>query len=110
MTTTPPAGTLAVITIDHEPVDGEKGIFSAASRAASRLGTLDAKVLAGNLSALCDQIGHLAAAAASPARSEFELESFEVSLDVSASGEVRMVGSVSSQIRGGITLTFRRRQ
>ncbi|MDI1463603.1 hypothetical protein QEZ54_21705 [Catellatospora sp. KI3] len=103
-----PGGTLSVITVDGTPADGEKGLFSAARRAAAHVGVLDAGVLAGNLSAVCDQLGQLVAAAETT-RGGYELESFEVSLDVSATGEVRMIGSVSSEIRGGITLTFRRR-
>lgn len=99
---------LPVITIDDEPIDGEKGLFSTARRAAGRVGALDADVLASNLSMLCDQLGQLVDQTASGSAA-FELESFEVSLDVSARGEVRLVGSVSSEIRGGMRLTFRRR-
>ncbi|HEX6684256.1 MAG TPA: hypothetical protein VF062_15740 [Candidatus Limnocylindrales bacterium] len=105
----PQARTLPVITIDEEPVAGEKGLFSAAQRASGHVGALDPNVVAGNLTSLCEQLSDMVDAAAAAASGAFELDCFEVSLDISARGEVRLIGSVSSEIRGGMTLTFRRR-
>ncbi|MEV6911887.1 hypothetical protein [Amycolatopsis sp. NPDC051071] len=88
-------------------VDGEKGLFSTARQVAGRIGELDSEELARNLSAVCSRLANAfrQAAAASDA---FELDAFEVNLDLSAKGEVRLVGSVSSEIKGGVKLVFRR--
>jgi hypothetical protein len=36
----------------------------------------------------------------------FQLESFEVTVEISAGGEIRMIGSVSTEIKGGLKLIF----
>ncbi len=103
-----PSHELQLITVDDLSVDGEKGLFSAVKTASARVAALDPGVLAGNLSALCDQLSQVVDATIRTTGA-YELESFEVSLDVSAAGEVRLVGSVSSEVKGGLKLVFRRR-
>lgn len=39
----------------------------------------------------------------------FELSSFDVAVEVTGTGEVRLIGSVSLAVTGGITLSFTRR-
>jgi len=90
-----------------DPVDGEKGLFSAARELPARLGMLNPDKFGQNLAAVC---GRLAASfrTVGELTESFEVESFEVSLDLTAKGEVRLIGSASSEIRGGIKITFRR--
>jgi hypothetical protein len=38
----------------------------------------------------------------------YELASFEVTLEINAKGGVRLVGSASGEVKGGLKLTFRR--
>lgn len=40
--------------------------------------------------------------------SGFTLKSFEVTIEISARGEVRLIGSASSEVRGGVKLIFTR--
>lgn len=83
---------IPVVYID-DPVDGEKGIFGAVRQLPARLGVLDSDELAHNLSVVC---ARLAAAfrSAQEAAGAFDLEEFEVTLDLTAKGEVRLIGSV----------------
>lgn len=87
--------------------EGEKGIFSGNIKRVTRLGHLDSETLASNLKTLCHEVGEAFSQVTAPVR-DYELESFEVQLEVTASGEIRMVGSVSSEVKGGLTLTFSR--
>ncbi|ADJ48159.1 hypothetical protein AMES_6334 [Amycolatopsis mediterranei S699] len=88
-------------------VDGEKGLFSTARQVAGRIGELDSEELAQNLSAVCSRLAS-AFRRAAEASEMFELDAFEVNLDLTAKGEVRLVGSFSSEIKGGVKLVFRR--
>jgi hypothetical protein len=93
---------------DDEQADGEKGLFGASRQAVMRTTEVTTGALSVNLSAFCDQMaGLVEAAAVSPRKSpRFELESFEVTVEVSAGGEIRMIGSVSTEIKGGLKLIF----
>ena len=99
-----------VITVryaDDEPPEGEKGLFGASRQAVMRTAAVTPKVLSANLSAFCDQMASLVEAASrAQKRSAFALESFEVTVEVSAGGEIRMIGSVNTEIRGGLKLIF----
>lgn len=39
----------------------------------------------------------------------YELQSFEVALEVTAKGEIRFIGSAASEVKGGLKLVFARR-
>ena len=39
----------------------------------------------------------------------YELDSFEVSAEVTGSGEVRLIGSVGLEVTGGLRLTFKKK-
>jgi hypothetical protein len=94
--------------VDDEQTEGEKGLFGASRQAVTRTTTVTAGVLSANLSAFCEQMAGLVESAAMPPdkSSRFELESFEVTVEVSAGGEIRMIGSVSTEIKGGLKLIF----
>jgi len=91
-----------------EDFEGRKGIFSTVPTGPTAVAVPTAE-LAARLEAVCAQLTS-AFAVVRPGSGEFGLESFEVLLDVSTAGEVRVVGSVGSQMQGGgLKLTFRRR-
>jgi hypothetical protein len=91
-----------------ERVDGEKGIFGAARQASARVGAVAAGELAEHLASVCRQLSSTFNAVQRSADA-FDLDSFEVTLDITASGQVRLIGSVSSELHGGLKLTFTRR-
>jgi hypothetical protein len=86
--------------------DGQKGLFSAVKDASARIVTIDAGQLALNIGAVCDQLAGVLSAARTSGG--FELDCFEVTLELTAKGEVRLIGSASSEVRGGVKLQFRR--
>ncbi len=98
---------ISIVVADLDRPEGEKGIFSAARDVAARVADVNATTLAANLSAFCAAIW--TAIDAVPARrGTFRLDSFEVTAEVTAGGEIRLMGSVQAQARGGLKLLFTR--
>jgi len=91
-----------------ELAEGEKGIFGATARVVTKVGVLDTEAFTRNLKAFLDRIGP-AFAGAGRTLGSYELAEVEVSIAVSARGEVRLVGGVSSEVSGGVRLKFARR-
>jgi hypothetical protein len=86
---------------------GEKGILSPVRSMSSKIGAVDPAQLADHLSGLCARLAEVFRVA-QRATEGFELDSFEVAVEITAAGEVRLIGSVSTEIRGGAKLVFRR--
>ncbi|MFC4053119.1 hypothetical protein ACFOY4_25830 [Actinomadura syzygii] len=101
------AGPIPVVVAGAEPVDGEKGLFSAAREAATRVTDVDPARLAANLAAFCASVQ--AAIDQVPERSgPFRLESFEAVAEITAGGQFRLVGALQGQVKGGVKLVFAR--
>ncbi len=98
---------ISIVVSDLDRPEGEKGIFSGARDAAARVTDVSATTLAANLSAFCAGIWTAIDAVPVP-HGTFRLDSFEVTADVTAGGEIRLIGSVQAQARGGIKLVFTR--
>lgn len=96
---------LPVLTMDWSSVDGEKAVFGRTKDAVARLSSVGVAELSANMARLCQQVGAVFAQAAA-ATDTLELKSVEVTVEVSAGGELRLVGAVSSQIKGGLKLVF----
>ncbi|MCA2215449.1 Pepco domain-containing protein [Jidongwangia harbinensis] len=107
MTELSTAGAVIPIVYVDERVDGEKGLFSAAQAAATKVGAVSVGELSGNLRAMCGRLGEMFAATRELS-GEFELDEFEVILELTAKGEVRLIGSASTEVKGGVKLIFRR--
>lgn len=105
--TDPYANALIPIVYTDDRPDGEKGLFSAARTLSSRVGAISSGDLAANLSSVCARLAEVFQSA-QRATGGFALDEFEVTLELSAGGEVRLVGSASAEFRGGIKLVFRR--
>jgi hypothetical protein len=99
---------LPVVTVDWAPADGEKAIFGRARDAVARVSSVGAAQLAANVTRLCQQVGEVFAQASTEA-DNLELTSVEVTVEVAAGGELRLVGAVSSQVTGGLKLVFTKR-
>lgn len=87
---------------------GEKGLFSSSAQLAACAGVVNAEDLAENLAALCERLS-AAFRRVHDAAGAFEMESVEVTLDLTAKGQVRLVASVSSEVKGGMKVVFKRR-
>jgi hypothetical protein len=97
------ADTLAIIYAESDP--GAKALSP--RDVVTRIGSLDAAAFSTNLNAFCRRVSDALASAARVGDS-FKLDSFEVTVDITARGELRMIGSVSSELHGGVKLIFTR--
>lgn len=96
---------LPIVTVDWAPVDGEKAAFGRTRDAVARVSSVGAAQLAANMARLCRQVGDVFAHASAEA-GELELKSVEVTVEITAGGELRLIGAVSSQVKGGLKLVF----
>src|SRR5829696_4253174 len=104
---TAPTSGITIISSEFEHQQGEKGIFDAPRRLADRVGTVSSDVLAKNLQSFCEEIDEAFDGIETAVRN-YQLDSVEIMVQVSASGEVKMVGGVSAELTGGLKLTFSR--
>jgi hypothetical protein len=100
---------ISIITLQQDTAEGEKGIFTRPREAIVHVSSLATATLADNVAELCRHIGAVFRSA-STAVSELELESLQVQIEISAKGEVRLVGAASAELTGGITLIFSRKE
>ena len=99
--------TIPIIFDAPEDIRDSKGLSDAYERATRKLGDLNITVFQEKLTTLCLKLSE-AIHSLDSERSEYFLESFEVNVDVTAKGEVRLIGSVSSEVKGGIRLVFKK--
>lgn len=88
-------------------VEGEKGLGGITSKLVKKVGVLDTENLANNLSAFCKHIGQ-AFEGVSTTIKDYDLESVELAVEVTAKGEIWFMGSVSADAKGGLKLVFKR--
>ncbi len=100
---------ISIITLQQDVTEGEKGIFTQPREALAHVSSLATATLADNVSELCRHIGTVFRSA-STAVSELELQSFQVQIEISARGEVRLIGAASAELTGGITLIFSKKE
>ncbi len=87
---------------------GGKGLLSDTLDAARRVVSVDPSALAERFNSLClDLDGMLQHVSGSVGA--FSLHSFEVQIELTAKGELRLIGCVGSEAKGGLKLTFQRR-
>ncbi|MEV6303305.1 hypothetical protein AB0M02_28100 [Actinoplanes sp. NPDC051861] len=103
-----PDGTVQFTWTEFEEVAGSKGLFDTARRKVEGAGLLDTTRLAANLQNFCRDIA-VAVDSAAVAVGQYELDSLELNVEVTAKGEIRLIGSASSEVKGGLKLCFRRR-
>jgi hypothetical protein len=88
--------------------DAAKGLFANEVRIARHVASLDLSQFSSNLTAFCQQIGS-AFGGITTVVDNFELNSFELTLDVTAKGEVRFIGSAGTEVKGGLKVLFQRK-
>jgi len=102
-----PRSSIAVVYSDYDAVEGEKAIFGGAKRAVTKMGVLDTAALADSLDSFCSDLG-VVFERIGTAIGRYDLESIDVTIEVTAKGEIRLVGSAGVEVRGGLKLTFAR--
>ncbi len=96
-----------VIIFDRNAVDGEKGIRSAVARVAASVVSIDPELLAANLSSFVRSIGNAFDRAAATTKS-LSLDTLELTVEIGGKGQIRLVGGIESEIKGGVKLTFKK--
>jgi hypothetical protein len=97
-----------ITAMEDDDTIGEKGIFANAQRTIRRVGWAAPEIIGENLGNLCRNIG-TALDQAQVALERYELATIELIVEVNTKGEVRFVGSVGAEIKGGLKLVFERR-
>jgi hypothetical protein len=101
------ASGITILSSEFEHQPGEKGFFDASRRLADKVGTVSSDVLAKNLQSFCEEIGE-AFDGVSTVVKNYQMDSVEITVQVSASGEVRLIGGASTELTGGLKLIFSR--
>ena len=89
--------------------EGAKDIFGSPGRLVRKVEAIDTIELAAKLDDFCKSIGK-AFEGVSTAVKDYELQGFEIAVEVTGKGEIRFIGSISSELKGGIKLMFSRQQ
>ncbi len=104
------AGNSGVVILydEYEQEEGAKGIWDASIRTVKKMGVLDTSALAANLQELCKQMGQIFEGVTTAVKN-YELKNVEIVVDITAKGEVKLLGSgVTGDMKGGIRLVFSR--
>jgi hypothetical protein len=96
-----------IVYIEEQLEEGSKGPLGAIRRRVEKVGVLDFTSFGVNLEEFCNRIGGTLQAVGD-AVSQYSLHSFELTVDVTAKGEVRFIGSAGTEIKGGLKLVFQR--
>lgn len=99
---------LTIVYEEPESIKGGKGPWEAADLI-RKVTRLDTDTLRDSIREFCGQIS-LVFEKAEAVVTGYGLESIELSVEITAKGEVRLVASASSEVKGGLKLVFRRAQ
>ena len=98
------------LTIVYEEVEsptGTKGAWQATGDLIRKVARVDPDLLRERVREFCAQIAQVLPGAGD-AIGNYELESVELNVEITAKGEVRLVASASTEVKGGLKLVFRR--
>lgn len=99
--------TIVVIYDEYEEIQGGKGVWSSIE-AVRKIGILNTEELAKNLRNLCADMSRVFDDATS-INNDFQLRTIEIVVEVSAKGEVRLVGNgLGGELKGGLKLVLSR--
>jgi hypothetical protein len=90
--------------VESEPSEGEKSIFDAATRAVAPVRATTSQ-LSQTISQFCLSFSEGIEGAAKGLK-DYRLETIEMNIELTAKGEVRLIASASSELKGGLKLVF----
>jgi hypothetical protein len=97
-----------VVIEEEDTVAGSKGLWNETSARLRRVAAVAVEDLSAQLQKfavdLCTALENVSAAAGS-----YELDAVEVTTEITSKGEIRMIGSVGADVKGGLKLVFRKR-
>jgi len=99
---------IAIVYDEIEVSEQGKGLGTVVGRLVKKYGTLNAAALSNNLANFCRQMG-LIFRDVSTSIENYDLETIELNTEITAAGEIRMIGGVSGEMTGGVKLIFKSR-
>jgi hypothetical protein len=109
--TEPKSVTKQIVVISREEEetskDGSKGVFTRGREVLMHVAPLNVADFSDNLQTLCSQLGEIFERI-TPRIRAYDLDSIELTVELTAKGEVRLVGCVGTELKGGLKLSFRR--
>jgi hypothetical protein len=96
-----------VVVDDDEIQLGGKGLLDSVPTMARKVVRLDPSKLSAEMQSLClsiDSMFH----GVTRFVGGYELDSFELTVEITAKGEIRLLGSAGMEAKGGLKLSFRR--
>lgn len=97
---------MSVVVVDEEE-SGDKAPFGRAREKLLRVTSVSAETLGQNVAALCEYVGQVFVTS-QEAVGDLSLDAVEVTVEVTAKGEVRLVGAAAAELKGGLKLCFKR--
>lgn len=107
MTENTTSNSLQIIYCEQDIHDGAKAFGSGLKNLVNKTGVLDTSHFKTQIAQFCDQISNTLNDL-HPSNSDFKVDSFEVTVDITAKGEVRLVGSIGTELKGGVKIVFKR--
>ena len=98
----------SAIEVVYREIENDPDSKFLGGRTVTRVGVLNSERLAVSLAALCTQMDSVFSRLEHQG-GQFELSGFELSVEFTAGGQIRVVGSLSAELKGGATLTFTRK-
>jgi len=99
---------ILVVGLDDSHEQIGKGIWEDVASQARRVTAISTAELAGRLSEFTRDVASLFERV-NGAVGSYELETFEISAEITAKGEIRLLGSAGLDVKGGLKLIFRKK-
>ncbi len=96
------------IQVVYTEFESDAGAKFLGERRVARVGALNSERLGENLVALCRTVETMLRQV-EEAGGRYELSGFDLTAEITASGEIRLVGAASAEVKGGVVLRFARR-
>lgn len=99
---------IALIYRDESVEVGAKGLGERFAKAAEKVGTLSTETISNNMVRFCQSVSK-ALQGVELTDLPYQLDSVELTVELTGSGDVRLIGGIGAELSGGVKLKFRRR-
>lgn len=101
------AHTITVIYRDQRTEAGAKGLADGVAQVVQQIGRLNVSTVSENMASFCRGVAS-SLKSIELAELPYLLDTVELTVELTGSGEVRLVGSVGAELSGGLKLTFKK--
>ena len=99
-------GSIPIVSYDEGAADQSKGIWEEARNQVRKVAAVSATELSAQLASFTTELSTVFNNICSKV-GEYQLEAVEIMVEITAKGEVRLIGSASSGLKGGLKLVFK---